>query len=410
MDTTGRYRDEALRRRQAEEAHQLTKQGWTYARIAKKLGISKSQVGKDLAWLNGTGWLADKRKADRRELRKRALALRVERDLTQKEIGDELGVSRSEARRLLEEAKAPPRRMIGRQKYPNPEPRPCAYPGCEKPATVRWPSSVVYGRGVYCGTEHRDEAHAEQLRLRRAAIRELVARLKLERDALETSEVARLLGVTAVVVTNYYVELGLSVERHVIKNETVLLFPRDQAEAFRRAWVRGGLKALSGRRARWFDPDFVVACYRARGLLRQLVEEKGLSDEEEAGALVRARVKRRRKELLRYAGGHPSGKGPPDYHFEWARALVERLEELEREHEQLVELELAKTDDRPTKWQAALSVAEDDFHAHRDRWDGYPGSPSDPSSLHPDYARAAADRVRNAVKRLQIARTETLAA
>jgi hypothetical protein len=67
---------------------------------------------------------------------------------------------------------------------------------------------------------------------------------------------------------------------------------------------------------------------------------------------------------------------------------------------------------RPTTFDVARAIALDDWQQHPEDWSrkSYPPAPNDPESLHPLFARTAANRVSKALKALQNTHTEIRAA
>jgi len=99
--------------------------------------------------------------------------------------------------------------------------------------------------------------------------------------------------------------------------------------------------------------------------------------------------------------------GPPAYHLEGLEQFEFWREAHRQQYEERRRLELlAPGEGPPTVSDACLAVAEADFEEHRERWPDYPHAPGDEHALHPQWQKAAVDKVRKAVKALQSPATE----
>jgi len=235
------------------------------------------------------------------------------------------------------------------------------------------------------------------------AVRAKLAKYKREHGLLETAEVAELFRVSAGTVTAYYVPCGLPVERHEIDGAGFHLYPAAEVKRFRREWVL----ALEGhgRRSMWFNPDHVVAQFRARGYIARLAKS-GLSEREVEEA-IRKRVRSRRKHVLPAGGGSPRKTSLLAREKRWADLYEQLAPQLQAEHDERSELGLLDPNEEPNIY---LAMAERDFAQHRDDWADYLAAPGDPIALHRDESRRAANRLRKSLKALQILRNETIPA
>jgi hypothetical protein len=145
------------------------------------------------------------------------------------------------------------------------------------------------------------------------------------------------------------------------------------------------------------DPDFVFASTLIRtGDRRQAAEAKRRTEE-----------RNRLHQRIRVGTGRSKAPGPPAHHYEWQALFVGKQDELVDEYQMKERLDLLVEGERPpTELDIALAVAEDPRglchlppHYHT------PGG-----SLRVELADEASRTIRNAVKRLQNAGTETRAA
>jgi hypothetical protein len=293
------------------------------------------------------------------------------------------------------------RRPPGRQpESPLPDERTCEV--CPKTFRPRR-SQQLRGWGRFCSLEcmaqdwkRRDASRASvtHLNLQRRLERD---RVKTSGDLLETHEVADICGVTVMQVHEYVAKGLVEAKRVEIGGLPFLFFTRGSVETLVRGWRRSGHRM----RHQWLDPEFVLAVYDARELTERMAERSGLSLED-ARAVIRDRVTRRKK-LFPPPSGRPKGTGPAQHHLEWLEMYLTKQAELERDHDELRDLDLLREGDRPpSKLDVALAVAEDDFSLHRERWQGYSPSRGDPHSLDPKLADSAARRIYGAIKPLLI--------
>jgi hypothetical protein len=301
------------------------------------------------------------------------------------------------------------RHLPGRPpKSPLPERRPCEICG-ERFQPKR--KDVLAGAGRFCGKPDciaqdpvRREASRRKVTELNAERAKQLERVKVDRDLLSRDEAAAELGVKPSSIDHYFRQ-GYLTPVHItdIPGQPATLVARADVEQFRRDWRAVDAR---GMRASWLDPEHVVRRNRARGITTRDAGRHNLpiADMED---LYRVRVERRRKLFTRR--GRPKGGGPPDHHYEWVATFDHWREELSRQHEERKSLRLLAEDDRlPTDQDVYLTVAELDFAAHPERWDGYTHAPGDSAALHPKWAKTAASRIRSAVNRLQIAEKETL--
>jgi DNA-binding transcriptional MerR regulator len=182
----------------------------------------------------------------------------------------------------------------------------------------------------------------------------------------------------------------------------IRVYPQATVDRFKLAWRRGG----DGRRSQWFNPDWVIVQARGTGRVQRLAREKDIRLDQ-AEALIRHDTRRRSERLPRRSGGRPRSSSPPEHHLEWAQLFDHYRDLLNAEYEMRAEHELlGRGDKRPSDSDVLLAVAEHDFRERRDRWNGYEHAPGDPEALHPRCQRPATNRVRTALKRLQIPHTE----
>ena len=75
---------------------------------------------------------------------------------------------------------------------------------------------------------------------------------------------------------------------------------------------------------------------------------------------------------MRHRRGRKPSDGPVSHHIEWTASFVRLRAELEEYAD--------RTGDPPPRdLDVALAVAEEDFAAHRDRWENYPSAPAIPT-------------------------------
>jgi DNA-binding NarL/FixJ family response regulator len=392
--------------------------GRTAEEIAAEIGVSSATVRLDLRALGVTmkrcGPSRGSKKViftpaevDARRARVAELAATGKGD---REIARELGVSKTtiaDDRRTLGLAPRPPGRP---PKSPLPEERMCAT--CGRPFRPRR-ENVKDGGGFWCSracwyqSEKRSGDSQEWIASVNTARARRIAELKAEGDYLTRSEVAKELEVSAPAV-DYYVRQGYLAALIVedIPGQRTKLFRRADVERFRRVWRRGdGDGKQHGHRANWLDPEFVVKMYWSRGILARRAREHGLSEEQWA-AVVQHDVQKRAR-LFAAPRGRPKGSGPPDYHLEWAEHFEFRRAELQQQYEERLALDLLGLGEQPpTDSDAFLAVAEADFEAHPERWNDYSHAPGDAHAIRRDFEKPAIERIRKAVKALQIAPTE----
>ena len=171
---------------------------------------------------------------------------------------------------------------------------------------------------------------------------------------------------------------------------------------FERSWGREGDR----RRKHWLDKAEAIEHLAAFGHIDRLAKELAVS-EDVARAVVAQRIAQRRRRFGRYRGGRPRQR-PAGHHLRWQRLFSELRAELELEYQRDVAIGL-EPEGKPTQWRVISAVAQRDWAEHPQDWPrtNYPASARDASSLDPGVARAAADRVATALKRLQNAQTET---
>lgn len=377
------------RRAQVKRLHELE---YGVGKIATALGWSKNTVRAELDALGlrtrgaTPRVLSSTLRAQRRE--RAAERYRTGQSLSQ--IAAQEDSSPTQVRRDLGSLQVEMRPGGHHAEGPSPAKRFCAYSECAKEFTPDY--SCLRGRLYHTDKCARD-ARAQAGRAALAA-----------RGLLGTGEVAERLDVSAGRVHDYIASGLLPAELvdypgairplHGVRPEEL---PR-----FEREWDRG----MDPRRRIWLDePDYVIARSERDGSMAELSEN-------DRAAIVRARVYKRRRRLAKHRGGRKPSP-PPHYHWHWAQ----RFQVLKRELLEVYERDRANGLDvtRPTDWQVAEAVAEEDWQAHPDRWsrDSYPPGPEDESAMCRADVRSAADRVRTALKRLkrlQSARTATAAA
>jgi DNA-binding NarL/FixJ family response regulator len=172
-------------------------------------------------------------------------------------------------------------------------------------------------------------------------------------------------------------------------------------ERFEREWMRGDGSG-TGYRLQWLTERYVLKQARSRQWIATRAARLGLRPED-VEAIERARVAARSRRLRR----HNRGRKAAAYHAEWARRYRELELELIECWEVAVDVLGEAAGPRPGSPQIRLQLALGDWSERPDRWprDGWPADPADPEMLRGDMHAAAADRVRTAMKRLQIERS-----
>jgi hypothetical protein len=131
---------------------------------------------------------------------------------------------------------------------------------------------------------------------------------------------------------------------------------------------------------------------------------KIVGSEEDAEAIITARVERKRAAYRRHRCGAKKRTRPAPHHLEWLHLFSELEAELEQGYREALELDLPGAQDgRPTNWHISLAVAEWDCGEHPERWRDYLAADG---QLDARRARQAADRVWTAVKPLLSAQSE----
>lgn len=389
--------DAAELQRRRHQVGKLFAEGETPCRIARLIGWSKPTILSDLDALGlerPRGRRPRVLDPGQRETRRREAGRLYLGGLTLRAIAQIQESSPTQVARDLRALGVELRPGRPPTKYPAPHERDCL--NCGQAFTPTFPS---YGRQRFCSDVC--------ARAARTAAREL----ELERRQLiGTRQAGERLGVGEHRVLDYIGQGWLVAER--------ISFPYalqpsygirlDELDRFEREWVRAEGR-LGMLRAPWLDPDYVVCRWEAAGWLARYAAEKGLSLAE-ATAIVRNRVEHRRRNLVRHRSGRKRSDSPPACHLRWLERFPTASEELRLQHTE--ELELGLPTAAPTQWQVALAVAEADWREFPEDWPraSYPAARDDPEALASTMARAAANRVQTAVKRLQNAHTEKTAA
>jgi hypothetical protein len=231
-----------------------------------------------------------------------------------------------------------------------------------------------------------------------------LAQLTASGELLTRLQAATTLGVSPSGI-DHYIRRGYlaAIVVEDVPGQAARLVRREDLQRLRAEWRRTPDLKRGAIRSLWLDPEFYVRVHRARGTIAREAAQRGLP-EDEMEAVYRHRAARRAT-AYRSRPGRPKGSGPPDYHFEWAEAFQFWMETLHHDFERDSSL-ISAGDRPPTEADAFLAVAEADFAEHPERWGGYQHAPGDAAALHPKWAKPAVNRVRKAVKSLQIPDTE----
>lgn len=248
---------------------------------------------------------------------------------------------------------------------------------------------------------------AERARQRVSRVRDELERIKDESGLLEMSEVAAELLVHPAYIQQLAAKGTIGSRRVTIPESprVRVLFEREQVRSLKQRWAHQGASP-HGRGRLLLDPLQAVARYEAMGWLQKLMDRKGLS-RDEAVDIVRGKITRRRKVIVPHNAGRKPRTASPTHHLEWLDAfLLKRIELLDEYNERNELGLLARGEKQPSNWIVAEAVAEDDFTHHRERWADEYSAPRHGDELDPRKARAAGQRVWNAIKPLLDAQTE----
>jgi DNA-binding CsgD family transcriptional regulator len=314
------------------------------------------------------------------------------------EIGRRLGVSKTTIRA--------DRRLLGIAPHPQGQPPKSPLPPrqlCDTCGKEFQPTRehVKQGGGRFCSPECMALDPVRREASRRKVLELNAARAELLRAArrhlLTTEEVAAELGITVASVQEHVRRRRLVPERVTVLGAVRLLFEPQTVRELRRTWRDG-----SPARNRWLDEEFVLGVYRARGIIDREAARTGYRADE-VEAVYRHRIEERAR--LYRSTGRPRREAPKPEHIEWAEQVAIVRAELESDHYDAIERGLPSKP--PTETDVYRVVAERDFVLHPERWPDYSHAPGDDHGLDPRFQKAAGERVRQAIKRLQNQATGT---